>query len=312
MRAMWLLVIVAVVVVAFAAYRTVVFADEAEFVIITEFGRPVRTLGEAGLHFKWPYQSAIRIDRRIQVYDPRASEFLAKEKKNVNLDVFVCWRVAQPQRFLESVGDFTGAETRLHDDVLSELAGEVGRNPREALVSTDPEAHRLDAMMAAVRRQCAEQARKDYGIEILDVQLKRISLPKQARESVFRRMRDERSRIASQYRAEGEEEAMKIRATADKERTKTLAEAYKTAEDTRGKAEAEAIGVYAKAHKKDPEFYELRRTLEAYRKILDDKTTLLLSSESDLLKYLTGGVKPGPEGKAPAPRRSPAEPPKPK
>jgi len=281
-------IVIAVLLLGVVAYRSLLFVDEAEFVIVTQFGRPVRMLQEAGLHAKWFYQSAIRIDRRIQVYDPRASEFLAKEKKNVNLDVFVCWRVDDPQRFLESVGDFAGAEARLHDDVLTELAGEVGRNLREALVSTKPEEHTLDAMVANVTERCAAQAAADYGIEILDVRIKRIGLPRQARESVFKRMRDERSRIASQYRAEGEEAAMKIRATADMERTKTLAEAYKTAEETRGKAEATAMGIYAKAHQKDPKFYELRRTLAAYKKILDEKTTIVLSADSDLLKYLTG------------------------
>ncbi len=288
MRSKWALVLAALA--AIVAYRSLVFVDETEFVIVTQFERPVRTLREAGLHFKWPYQSAIRIDRRIQVYDPRASEFLAKEKKNVNLDVFVCWRVDDPRRFLESVGDFAGAEARLHDNVLSQLAGEIGRNPREALVSTDPEIHKLDELVAKVTKSCAEQAKNDYGIEILDVKIKRISLPKQARESVFKRMREERARIASQYRAEGEEEAMKIRAVADRERTTTLADAYKTAEETRGVAEATAIGIYAKAHKSDPDFYELRRTLEAYKKFLDEKTTIVLSADSELLKYLTRGA----------------------
>ena len=117
--------------------------------------------------------------------------------------------------------------------------------------------------------------------------LKRISMPSQVRESVFKRMREERARMASQYRAEGEQQATILRADADKERTRILAEAYKIAEDTRGAAEAKAITVYAAAHKKDPEYFQLRRTLQAYRKFLDEKTTLLLSADSDLLKYLT-------------------------
>ena len=293
---------ICLVAAAIVSYRTVLFVDETEFVIVTQFGRPVRTLRQAGLHLKWPYQSAIRVDRRLQIYDPRASEFLGQKKKNVTLDVFVCWRVDDPQRFLETAGDVAGAQERLHDDVFSELAGVVGRNPREALVSTEPQVHKLDALVASVTDSCARQALAEYGIRILDVRLKRISLPKQARESVFRRMRDERARIASQYRAEGDEEAMKIRAQANKERTKTLAEAYKTAETTRGDAEAKAIAIYTKAHGKDPQFYELRRTLEAYRKILDDKTTLLLSADSDLLKYLTGSTAPARPAQRPASR----------
>jgi membrane protease subunit HflC len=276
-----------------AAYRSVVFVDEAETVIITQFGDPVATLNDttrqSGLHFKPPYQSAVRIDRRLQVYDPRPSEFLAKEKKNVDLDVFVCWRVDDPRRFLETVSDFTGAEALVHDIVWAELAAEVGRNEVEALVSVEPDKHRLDEIVAGVTAACRERAKSAYGIEIVDVRLKRIGLPTQVRESVFNRMRTERQRIAGQYRAEGEEKALEIRAEADKERTGILAKAYAEAEKTRGEAEAEATRIYSEAHQKDPQFYELVRTLEAYERFLDDKTTVLLSADSDLLKYLTRG-----------------------
>jgi membrane protease subunit HflC len=303
---LWMIVVVA----ALALWRSILFVDETEMVIVTQFGRPVcayrwtglhfkpafpwieltgqpATHHEAGLHFKWPYQSAIRIDRRLQIYDPPPSEFLAKEKKNLDLDVFVCWRVLEPQRFLETVNDFAGAEQRMHDIVWSELAAEVGRNPLEALVSTDPNLHRLDELVHDVATRSAERARSAYGIEIVDVRLKRIGLPSQVRESVFNRMRAERTRIASQYRAEGEEQATEIRAKANKEKTVILAEAYAQAEKVRGAAEAEATRIYSQAHQKDPEFYELLRTLEVYEKILDEKTTVLLSADSDLLKYLT-------------------------
>ncbi len=290
MRGKWLVLLVIVVAIG-VAVRSLIFVDETEVVIVTQFGRPVRTLDEAGLYVKAPYQSTIRIDRRLQIYDPTPSEFLAKEKKNVDLDVFVCWRVGDPQRFLETVNDIAGAEARIHDIVWSELAAEVGRNPLEALATTQPQAHRLDALVDAVARRCADRSRSDYGIEIVDVRLKRIALPAQVRESVFQRMRAERARIARRYRAEGEEEALKIRAAAEKTRTIVLAEAYAKAEKTRGEAEAEATEIYAKAHRQDPAFYELLRTLEAYKKFLDEKTTILLSADSDLLKYLTRGSK---------------------
>jgi membrane protease subunit HflC len=290
MRSKWFLMLV--VVAAVALYRSVVFVDEAEMVIITQFGRPTATYYQAGPQLKWPYQSAIRIDKRLQIYDPRPSEFLAAEKKNVDLDVFVCWRVAQPQRFVETVNDFVGAELRIHDVVWSVLSAEIGSHPLESLVSTDPEVHQLDARQQAVAKQCADLAREAYGIEIVDVRLKRIGLPAQVRDSVFERMRAERDRIARQYRAEGDKEAQMIRSAADKERTITLAEAYAEAEKTRGAGEAEATGIYADAHQKDPAFYELVRTLEAYRKFLDEKTTVLLSADSDLLKYLTRRATP--------------------
>ena len=285
-------VLVVLALVVAAAATSVVFVDEAEFVIITQFGRPVHTYQEAGPRLKlpWPVQSVMRIDKRIQIYDPMPSEFLASDKKTVNLDVFACWVVADPKKFRERVGDKPGAEARLHDMVWSELRAEVGRSQLEALVSTDKSKNRLDKLVGGIAERCAERAKSTYGIEIVDVRLKRITPPAQVRDSVFQRMRSERSRVARQLRAEGEEEALKIRADADKTRTTTLAAAYKDAETTRGKAEAEATRIYAAAHQKDPQFYELVRTLEAYRKILDEKTTILLSADSDLLKILTHGA----------------------
>jgi len=334
MKLKWLIAIGLVAVVV-AAVCSVVFVDETQTVIVTQFGRPVRTLEEAGLYFKPPYQMTIRLDRRLQVYDPPPSEFLTSEKKNVDLDVFVCWRVANAERFLSSVIDFPGAESRMHDLVFSKLAAEVGSNPLEALVYAQPQTlqteqltaalaalarghgsevawrqlaaegignllesfgppspspHRLDELTAGVAEQCARQAEQAYGIEIVDVRLKRISYPEQVRESVFRRMRAERSRMAKRYRAEGAKEATKIRAAADKQQKIILADAYAEAEITRGEAEAQAVQIYAAAHQRDPEFYKLMRTLEAYRKFLDEKTTILLSADSELLKYLTQGA----------------------
>ena len=137
-----------------------------------------------------------------------------------------------------------------------------------------------------------DDARDKYGIVLVDVKIKRIGLPDQVRDSVFERMRKERARIAQRYRSEGNEEAMKIRAAADKEKTVILAEAYAEAEIVRGKAEAKATRTYSEAHQKDPQFFELLRTLEAYKKIFDEKTTILLSGDSELLKYLSHGSGP--------------------
>ena len=287
------------------AWRCLLFVDETQFVIVTQFGQPVRTLTEAGLYFKPPYQSSLVIDRRMQVYNPRPAEFLTSEKKNIDLDVFVCWSVEDPQRFLETVNDLAGATARIHDMVWSKLAAAVSRSPLETLVWVDtskrpdgaalPDANKetlknaarvdantepLKSLVEGVARQCADDARDKYGIVLVDVKIKRIGLPDQVRDSVFDRMRKERARIAQRYRSEGNEEAMKIRASADKEKTVVLAEAYAEAEIVRGKAEAKATRTYSDAHQKDPQFFELLRTLEAYKKIFDEKTTILLSGDS--------------------------------
>jgi membrane protease subunit HflC len=149
MKRRWIILILAALVIV-AAVRSLIFVDETEAVIVTQFGRPVRTLERAGLYLKPPYQSVIRIDRRLQIYNPRPSEFLTSEKKNVDLDAFVCWKVGEPRRFLEAVNEFAGAEARIHDIVWSELAAEIGRSPLEALISVDPKVQRLAEIMAGV------------------------------------------------------------------------------------------------------------------------------------------------------------------
>lgn len=291
MKIRWWIALLVVAVGITAVVRSMVFVDETQVVIITQFGRPVRTIDEAGLNFKWPYQSALRIDRRLQIYDPRPSEFLTEDKKHLKLDVFTCWRVTQARVFLESVATTEAARMRIHDVVFSELGAEIGESKLNEIVSTDPETHRLDELMDSVTQTCCKRLEKLSGIELVDVRLKRIGVPAQkVRESVFQRMRTERESIAQKTRAEGDARANEIRAEADKEKTITLADAYATAEETRGQGEAAATKIYAAAHQADPEFYELTRTLEAYRKFLDEKTTILLSSDSDLLKYLTRGV----------------------
>jgi membrane protease subunit HflC len=273
--------------VAVIAWRCVLFVEETQYVIVTQFGRPVETLSKAGPYFKLPYQSSLAIDRRMQIYNPRPSEFLTSEKKNVDLDVYVLWSVDDPQRFIETVNDVAGAESRIHDVVWSKLAAAVSRNPLEHLVTIDAKTHGLEQLVSEVEADCAADVQSKYGIKIVDVRIKRIGLPDQIRESVFERMRKERARIAQRYRSEGNEEAMKIRAAADKEKAVILASANAEAEIIRGKAEAQATRTYSEAHRKDPQFFELTRTLEAYKKILDEKTTILLSGDSELLKYLS-------------------------
>ena len=301
MKFKWLLLLI-VVAAAAVAWRCFLFVDETQLVIVTQFGRPVAEIDAAGLYVKPPYQSAIAIDRRIQIYNPRPAEFLTSEKKNIDLDVFVCWRVAKenPQLFLQTVSDLEGAAARIHDLVWSKLAAAVSRTPLEALVCTDPKMHQLDRLVHDLAAECVEPMRTKFGIELIDVKIKRIGLPDQVRESVFERMRKERSRIAERYRSEGKEESLKIRAEADKQKTILLATAYAGSEIIRGKAEAEATRVYSEAHLKDPGFYELLRTLEAYKRIFDEKTTIVLSGDSDFLKFLTRGpADAAPRGTAP-------------
>ncbi len=269
--------------------RTAFTMDETEYGIITEFGKPVRTITSAGLKVKWPWQSLMVFEKRLMVYNPRPSEFLTKDKKNIIVDTYVCWRIADPNRFLQTVNDLKGAEMRMHDTVWAATAASLGRTELSALVSTNPEEMSVSEVMESVSRECRERAMEQYGIEVLDVRIKRLNLPTQNRESVFARMRAERERIARQYRAEGEAEALKIRAEADKEKSRILSEAYAEAERIRGFGDAQSTKIYASAYSRDPKFYKLVRTLEAYKKVIDSNTTAILSSDSELLRLLTEG-----------------------
>ncbi len=271
-------------------WLSVFTVSETEFAIVTQFGRPVRTLGIAGLHAKWPYQGLLRFDRRLRVYNPRPSEFLTRDKKNLVIENYVCWRIQDPERFVQTVGDPIAAEMRLHDIVWSGLAASLGNLELESLVSADPRQVHGDELMGTLTRDTSRRALEQYGIEVADVRVKRLNLPEQNKQSVFARMRAERERIARQYRAEGEEQSLKIRAEADRQREEILSAAYREAEQIKGDGDAQSTRTYGEAYSRDPQFYKLVRTLDAYRKILDDKTTAVLSSDSELLRILTKGA----------------------
>ena len=269
-------------------YRTFLTVNETEFVLLTQFGRPLYTIGNAGMHIKSPLQSAIYFDRRLRIYNPRPSEFLTRDKKNIVVDTFVAWKIQNPDRFLQSVGDPVAAEMRLHDIVWSGLSAALGGHDLDALVSTSGKVESSD-LMDRLAGLTDHAALDQYGIEVVDVRIKRLNLPEQNKQSVYARMRAERERIARQYRAEGEEQALSIRADADRQKAEILSASYKEAEKIRGQGDAESTRIYGQAYSKNPRFYKLLRTLEAYKKVLDDKTTAVLSSDSELLKVLTQG-----------------------
>jgi len=282
-------VLIAVIVLAVLFARTTAFVvDETRTAIVTQFGSPVRVVTEAGLYWKLPVpvQTVRFFDKRLLVFDPKPTEFLTSDKKNIVADAFVAWRISDTRRFLETVSDRAGAEVRMADILASELGAALGRYPLKALITTDADSLMVGRIMGEVTDGVRVAAESGFGIQVVDVRMKRLSFPEQNKQSVFSRMRAERDRIAKRYRSEGEEEAIKIRATADKERQEILAEAYRQAETIKGEGDAEAARIYARAFNADPEFYEFVRTLESYRTIVDGKTTIVLSSDSDLLKLL--------------------------
>jgi membrane protease subunit HflC len=264
--------------------------DATELAVRTRFGKPVEVILAPGLRAKAPLIDEItRVDARLLYFDAPMAEFLTEDKKNVVVSPFVVWKVEDPLRFTQTLYTRENAEARLADLVASETGAALGGLPFSRLISAAAGEAQLAAMSDGVARRVGERAAAEYGVRVVEIGLRRLAFPEQNVASVFNRMRTERERIARRFRSQGEEEAIKIRAEADKERTRLLAEAYRQAAELRGKGEAEAARAYADALSRDPELYRFLRTLEAYDKMLDAKTTLLLPGDSQLLRLLIEG-----------------------
>jgi membrane protease subunit HflC len=281
--------------------------DETRYVIVTDFGRVVAVQGpdEAGLHFKWPWWSTTAIDRRLRVLDPPSREVLTGDKRNLEVAPYVAWRVAGPERFVRAVGTIDAAEVRLAERVSAALSAAIGRRDLAAFASTDEARWGLDALMSEVLEEVAGPARSELGLEVVDVRLRRFNHPLEVRPAVFDLIRSERRQVAATLRAEGEAKYQEIISQAERERDAVLAGADAEAERIRGRGDAEATRVLNQAHAQDPRFYEFTRLLETYRALLDDKTTVVLSSASPLLQLLNQG--PSEELKRPQPEPSVAE-----
>ncbi len=268
--------------------------DATEAAIITQFGQPVRVITEPGLYTKLPdpIQSVVRVNTQLQVYNLPQTEFLTADKKNIVLEAYVTWQVADPLAFLKSVGDPIGAEIRLADIIASELGAALGQVELGQLVTVDSGQMRLPDMLEIVTNGATSDT-EAFGFTVTDVRLKQLTFPQANLTSVFQRMRAEREAIARQFRSEGTEQAAGIRASADAEKAQILADANEQAAEIRGQADAEAIAIYAAAFGQDPEFYQFLRTLESYQVFIDENTTLILPANSALLQYLNpinGGV----------------------
>ncbi|HMB67687.1 MAG TPA: protease modulator HflC [bacterium] len=283
-----LVVALAALLLAATAFYTV---DVTETAVVTRFGNPVDVVTEPGLRVKIPFIHQVRkFDARLQVLEPQQGEFLTNDKKNVVVSSFAVWRIAEPLKYFRAVPSEAAARGQLTDVLSSELGASLAAVPFDELINTDPSARTMRDMVKLIKGNLQEVASEKYGIEVLDFDVRRLSFPDQNRRSVFERMRAERERIARGFRSEGEEEARKIRAQADREESRILAEAYKESEILRGEGEAEATRIFGEAIARDPEFYEFTRTLEAYRTFLDDNTTLILPSDSNLMKLLMEGA----------------------
>ena len=279
MKKLFIIIIIA----ALAFFTTVYIVDETEQVVVLAFGKPVKIITKPGLNFKLPapLQVAVTFDKRLLEYDVPPEEVLSMDKKTLIMDNYVRWRIVDPLLFLQTVQAIPTAKTRLDDIVYSELRQELGIHDMVEIITET-----RDLIMDKVTAASNEESEK-YGIEVVDVRIRRVDLPSENEASIYARMEAERNRKANMFRSEGEEEAQKIRAKTERDKTVILADAYKISQEIRGEGEARALDIYASSFSKDPKFYEFVRTLETYEKVIDKKTTLVLPGDSKLFKELT-------------------------
>lgn len=270
------------VLVVLLSLTSIFIVDEREQIVILQFGKPMRIINEPGLNIKVPFpiQEKVTFDNRLLEYDSPPEEILSKDKKTLIVDNYVRWKIVDPLQFLKTVQAIPTALSRMDDIVYSELRRELGTHDMDEIITDNREA------IMEVVTLASNIATMDYGISVVDVRIRRVDLPIENEESIYARMEAERKRQANKFRSEGEEEAQKIRASTDKDKTIILADSYKKAERIRGEGDAKAVEVYADAYSADPKFYEFVRTLDAYKKVIDDKTTLVLPSDSRLFKLL--------------------------
>jgi membrane protease subunit HflC len=273
-----ILLAVAVVIASFSIFTV----DEREKVILFRLGEIVSTDFGPGLHWKTPFVNNVRkFDARIQTLDAEPERYLTGEKKNLIVDSFVKWRIKDVANFFTATGgDTMRANLRLSQIIKDGLRGEFAKRTINDAVSGE----RLE-IMALITEQANIQA-APFGIDIVDVRIKRIDFPADISESVFRRMRAERERVAKDLRSRGAESAEKIRAEADRQQTVLIADAFRDAEVLRGEGDAAATGIYAKAYGKDMEFYSLYRSLNAYKSVFASKNDMLvIEPDSEFFKY---------------------------
>lgn len=255
--------------------------DVTQTAIVVQLGKPVRTVTEPGLYVKLPFvQEVTYFDKRLLDYDSDAQDVITQDKKTLLLDNYAKWLIVDPLKVYQNFQSQRGALQRLHDIIYSELRVELGRHDLLEIVSTG----RADLMKIVTQR--ANEKASAYGITIQDVRIKRADLPQENEKTVFQRMQAEREQQAKQYRAEGAEEAQKIRSEAEKDKEILLAQAYKESEEIRGAGDAKAFRIYADAYRQDPKFFDFTRSMEAYKKSFDEKTTVVMTPDSEFFHYL--------------------------
>ena len=310
-KLIYIIAVPAVLVVILFASGVAYTIDETQQVVITQFGQPIGSpLRDAGLHFKMPFiQQANYFEKRVMQWDGKSNQIPTKDKRYIWVDTTARWKIVDALRFLQSVTNETGAHARL-DDVIDSATRDfvTSHNLVEAVRNTnrlmedgviadagdefvffDDDIERISVGRENLTRQILVQASQivpQYGIELIDVRIKRINYVKEVQERVYERMISERKRAAEQYRSEGQGRRAEIQGQTIKELDQISSEAYRIAEEKKGEADAEATKIYADAYNNDPEFYGFLRTLETYKDTIDKDTSIILSTDSEYYEYL--------------------------
>jgi len=297
-------IVVVILLVLVNGFYTV---SETQQVVITQFGKPVGgPIVKSGLHWKAPFiQQAHFFEKRVLAWDGDPNQIPTKDKKYIWIDLTARWRIVDPLTFLQSVGNETGAQGRLDDivdavtrdfvsdNLLVELVRNTNRkfefNDSELSLDSTSQGSKISLGRDVITRKIYEQAKVQvvkFGIDLVDVRIKRINYVQQVRKKVYERMISERRRIAERYRSEGKGEMAEIQGKKQKELQRITSEAYRKAKEIQGNADAEATKIYARAYNSDPEFYAFIKTLDTYKTSIDSVTTLILTTKSDYFKYL--------------------------
>ena len=267
--------------IAFLSLNALFTMNEREQGLVLQFGEPKRVVKSSGLHFKLPLiQNVVRYDRRILEYDLPVEEVIAVDKKRMLIDSFTRFKIVDPLEFYKTVGNELNVRNRLNSNVISSLRRVVGRVTLDELLSQE-----RTNIMENIKLEVNSEASR-FGIEIVDVRIRRADLPEANSQAIFDRMISERVREAKEFRAKGAEAAQIIRAEADKDKTVLLAEATRKSEILRGEGDSESISIYADAFERDSNFYSFYRSMQAYKNVLgEDGTTMILSPDSQFLEF---------------------------
>jgi len=287
----------AAVALLFVLFNASFIVNQTEQALVLQFGKPIRAVQKPGLHFKMPFVQNVEFyDKRLLDFNAESKEVIAADQKRLIVDAFVRYRITDPLRFKQAVADERTMRSRLNSILESSLRQVIGGVPLADVISQKrPEI--LERIRGLVNEQAmgrgdASGARDGgFGIDVVDVRIKRADLPPANSEGIYKRMQTERDREAKDFRAQGAEDAQKIRSQADKERTILLAEARRKAEVVRGEGEGTAAKIFAGAFGQDQDFFKFYRSMQAYKKTLNQKdTTVILSPDSEFLKYLEKGT----------------------